>query len=491
MPLITSKDGLKSFLMNSRLLTPADWDKVAADVASQQDVEGVVKVLERRQFLTQFQAGRILKGETEGLVLGRYKLQYRNASGGFARVFRAVSIGDNKVVALKLLRDRWADDPRTVASFVREAQICQQFVHPNVVPIYEIGNEGRFHYFSMEFVEGGNLRDFMKIRKTLSPQEATRCMLQVFQGLEYALSKGVTHRDLKLTNVLMSSNGVAKLVDFGLAGADTPDKAGTSEDNQRALEYSVLERGTNAPRNDPRSDIFFAGSIYYELLTGEGPWSRSTDRDERQQLNRYTKIQPLRNVLPNLNSSIVAACNRMMEVSPSARYQSPTEAIHDLRRIMVAIGDSAQGPTAGDQKKTMDLGKIKPLTMEMKPEFRLIVVDSLEKRCRIVADYFEKHGFDLTFVASPQIALEKLKAEPPDGILFLADNDPESVLAMHKQIQAYARNQNVPCLAVFATDDERAVNEKVVPTRFFATIFQPATLRDIRTHFEEIGAATR
>jgi serine/threonine-protein kinase len=481
MPAIKSKDGLKSFLLTSRLLSQTDWAAVEREVAELQDVGVILQLLERRQLLTSLQTGRILKGETDGLVLGRYKLLYRNASGSFARVFRASTIDDNRIVALKLLRERWADDPGTVSSFEREARICHQFVHPNIVPIYDIGNEGRFHYFTMEFVEGGNLRDFMKIRRVLSAVEATRCIMQVCAGLEYALSKGVTHRDLKLTNVLMSSSGIAKLVDFGLAGAGSPGQAGTSDDVQRALEYASLERGTNAPRDDPRSDLFFAGAVYYELLAGTGPWQRTRDREERQLLSRYTNTRPLESVAPDLPQSVIKVCSRMMAVSPSSRYQTPTEVIRDLRAVLSELGGAVDTPPLSGQ----------PLTIEVKPDFRLLVVDSVKKRCAIVKDYFERYGFDLAFVKAPNAALDKLKSKPPDGILFLADNDPLSVLDIYPQVQAYARTQKVPCLAVFSSVDEDAVRKAIASTRFGATMFQPATLHDIRIHFEEIGAVTR
>jgi serine/threonine protein kinase len=323
---IKTKEGLKKFLLSTRLLSPSEWGQVEGDAVSGEGVVEILQFLERRQLLTPLQTGRILKGETDGLVLGNYKLLYRNASGSFARVFRAATLDNKQVVALKLLRERWADDPRAVASFQREARICQKFVHPYIVPILDVGSQGRFHFFTMEFVEGGNLRDFLKIRHSVSPLEATRCMHQIFLGLEYALTQGATHRDLKLTNVLMSSSGVAKLVDFGLAGAESPTQVGASDDVQRALEYSSLERGTNAPRNDPRSDIFFAGSIYYELLSGESPWPRTADREERLQLSRYANVRPLNQVCPGLPPVVVNICQRMMELSPSARYQSCTEA---------------------------------------------------------------------------------------------------------------------------------------------------------------------
>ncbi len=481
MPQIKSKDGLKSFLLTSRLLSPTQWNTVDGQVEDANTVESMLQLLERRLLLTPLQTGRILKGETEGLVLGKYKLLYRNASGSFARVFRAASLDDNRVVALKLLRERWADDPRTVASFEREAHICQRFSHPNIVPIYDIGNEGRFHYFTMEFVEGGNLRDFMKIRRKLSVPEATRCLLHICQGLEYALKMGASHRDLKLTNVLMSSTGVAKLVDFGLAGAASASQAGTSDDVQRALEYASLERGTNAPRNDPRSDLFFAGAIYYELLTGEGPWSRTKDRQEKLLLSRYSNTRPVEVLQTNLPRSVARICGRLLEVSPSARYQTATEVLLDLRAVMLELGQTVEDPP----------GEKRPITIELKPDFRMLVVDTIKKRCAKVKQYFVSKGFDVAFVQSPERALTILKSSPPDGILFLADRNTDEVLEVFPRVQAYARSQKVPCLAVFASEDSETVKKKVVSTRFGTTMFPPVTLRDIRMHFEDIGAVTR
>jgi len=481
MPQITSKDGLKSFLLTSRLLSPNEWNSVDSQLNDSNSVESLLQILERRQLLTPLQTGRILKGETEGLILGKYKLLYRNASGSFARVFRAASLDDNRVFALKLLRERWADDPRTVANFEREARISQKFVHPNIVPIFDIGNEGRFHYFTMEFVEGGNLRDFMKIRRVLSPVEATRCMLQICLGLEYALKMGATHRDIKLTNILMNSTGVAKLVDFGLAGAASPSQAGTSDDVQRALEYASLERGTNAPRNDPRSDLFFAGAVYYELLTGEGPWARTNDRHEKMLLSRYSNIRPVQSILPALPASIARICSRLLEVSPSSRYQTATEVLVDLRSVMAELGQTVDDPP----------GERPQLTIELKPDFRMLVVDTLKKRCAKLRQYFVSKGFDVAFIQSPEKALSILKDSPPDGILFLADRNTEEILEFYPSVQAHARSQKVPCLAVFAAEDAESVKKKIVSTRFGTTMFQPATLRDIRMHFEDIGALTR
>lgn len=482
MPSFTDKTDLRRFLLTSRLLTQSDWEQVEAELRNGHSVPEILQLLERRHLLTPLQSGRILKGDTEGLVLGRYKLLYRNASGSFARVFRAATIDGNQTVALKLLRDRWADDPKTVAGFRREAQICQRFIHPNIVPIYDIGSEGRFHYFTMEFVEGGNLRDFLKIRRVVGPAEASRCVLQICSALEYALKMGATHRDLKLTNVLMSSSGTAKLVDFGLAGAESPGQAGTSDEVQRALEYATLERGTNAPREDPRSDIFFAGSIYYELLSGQSPWPRTRDREERRQLNRYTSTRPLHVVAPELPKSVCQVCARMMDVNPGSRYQSATEAIRELKRVLEELGEPYDDAPAASA----------PLQIEMRSDFRLMIVDSTRKRCAVMKQYFERHGFDVSLVSQLETALQRLqKNNPPDGILILADVNPDAVLDVFPQFQAYGRSRRIPCAAVFAQEDADRVQGRIVSTRFGTTMFQPVTLREIRRYFDEIGAVTR
>lgn len=477
----TSIEELRAYLITSQLIPHEKWKQVEGDLMGESDVASALSILERRQLLTSLQTTRILKGNTDGLVLGNYKLLYRNASGSFARVYRAATLDDSQVVAVKLLRDRWAADPEHVLGFHREARICQKFKHPNIVPILDVGSDGNFHYFTMEFVEGGNLRDFIRIRKSLSPAEAARCGYEICSGLEYALAMGVTHRDLKLTNVLMSTDRQARLVDFGLAGADSPTIAGTSDDVHRALEYASLERGTNAPNNDPRSDLFFTGAILYELLSGQSPWPRTRDREERKQLSRYTNTPPLSAIRPDMPSSITKVIDTLMQVSPNDRYQSPTETKAELKAVLEELGE---WNARDEDKVTIDVGE--------PAAFELLIVDSVRKRIKALTDYFRKHEIEASFVTSPAVAMERLRGnDPPDGVLILADNFTDQTISIYPQMQAYGRSLKVPCLAVFAEEDAARVNAAIRSTRFGATAFQPATLRTIRNHFEEFGAVTR
>lgn len=475
MPQPKSQEDLRRFLISSRLIKASEWNQAARAWEPDTGVAEILEILERRQVLSNLQTGRILKGDTDGLVLGDYKLLYRNASGSFARVYRAAHVDTGQMVGLKLLRDRWAVDPQAVDGFHREAKICQRFKHPNIVPIYDVGSSGRFHFFTMEFVEGGNLRDFMKLRRKLTPAEACTAIYEICSGLNYALTLGATHRDLKLTNVLMSSDGVAKLVDFGLAGADTNSFNSAADDVHRALEYAALEKGTNAPDNDPRSDIFFAGAIFHELLSGEPAWKPTKDREERRQLSRYTNCTPIRNLVPDLPDQIVDVLERMLKVSPHDRYQAASEAMADLKQILISLGEW-NGPDEVD-----------PNAKTVVRDHTLLIVDCLKKRMSALKDYFTKHGLKTTFTTDPEAALTRLKSDnPPDGVLILADQNTDSTLDCFAQFQAYGRSRKVPCLAVFPAEMEDDVNQKIRSSKFGATKFQPATLREIREHFMDL-----
>ena len=260
------------------------------------------------------------------------------------------------MVGLKVLRQRWAVNPRIVRLFRREADLGKKLIHEKIVPIYDVASQGESHYFTMEFVEGGNLRDFLNIRKKLSPIEATRCLIDLADGLDYAACMGVTHRDLKLTNVLMSTKGVAKLVDFGLAGDEVMDSEAGGDSLQRALEYATLERGTNAPPNDPRSDLYFLGGIYYELLTGVPPYPRTHSREERKQFTRYSSIRPIRSVDPNVPKGVVEIVERLIKIHPEQRYQSAglvrTDALNVLAELEGRTRPRASGCRGTPQRQT-------------------------------------------------------------------------------------------------------------------------------------------
>ena len=279
------------------------------DVSLQDFSESLV----RRGLLTNFQVERLLKGEKNGFFYGDYKVLYFVGNGSFARVYRAVHTESGKVVALKVLRKRFSDNPLESARFMREGELGATLRHPNIVPIYEVHSQRRTFFLVMAFVEGQSLREFVKIRRQVEPLESTRIMAGIISGLAYAAEKGITHRDLKLSNVLISSDGQPQLVDFGLAAMDTTER-GESYTNARTIEYAGLEKVTGVRKDDSRSDIYFAGGIYYHMLCGKPPLSETRDRMQRMNMARFREIKPIRTLVPDLPPVVEAIVNKSMEL---------------------------------------------------------------------------------------------------------------------------------------------------------------------------------
>jgi eukaryotic-like serine/threonine-protein kinase len=434
----------------------------------------LLKCLENKGLLTSYQVSRIEKGEIDGLVLGRYKLMYRNASGSFARVYRACDLKTGRMMGLKVLRQRWSEDPKAVNEFRREAELGKSLQHDNIVPIYEVGQSNGQHYFSMEFVEGGNLRDFINIRKKLTPQEATKCILEMTEGLNYAFSRGSTHRDLKMTNVLMSSQGVAKLVDFGLAGV-AEDERNDSESSQRALEYATLEKNTGAPRDDPRSDLYFLGAIYYELLTGIPPLPRTKDRYERSQFSRYLQVRPVRSVEPTLPRSVASVVDRLMQLNPGQRYQSPQEVLRDLRGVVAELSQGGGVPASGDST----VSNSSRVSNSTEPLCTVMCIEDRHKQQDVLREYFSKHGYRVLVLSDLQRGLSRLKSCPPDCMVIMGDALGDQALRGFRDAQELRKNAPYGVILVLA-EQQSDWKKRLQEDDRCRVLVQPITLRELR-----------
>ena len=236
------------------------------------DPEVLLKTLENKGIVTPLQSSRIRKGEFANSTVGGYRLLYKIASGSFGRVYRAEEPQTGRVVAVKVLRRRWSEDEHIIDLFEREGKLGLKLHHPNIVEVLAVGQDpiSKNYYIVMEFVEGANLRDLLQIQQKLDPAEAMRIIEDAVHGIAHAYANGVTHRDMKLTNVLISTQRQVKLVDFGLAGIfvrkglemESIDKV------DRTVEYAGLEKATGVKPGDVRSDIYFLGCVLYEILTG-------------------------------------------------------------------------------------------------------------------------------------------------------------------------------------------------------------------------------
>ena len=456
------------------LITPAQLTECQAAVGSRTDSSALLEMLQRRQYLTSYQVSRIEKGETAGLVLGNCRVLYRVGSGTFARVFRAQNGETGATVALKVLRERWNEVPNIVAGFRREAQVCRRFNHRNIVRIHEVSEDKGFHFLTMEFVEGGTLRDILKIRKLMEPVNATRCLLDICNGLEYALEQGTTHRDIRTTNVLMSSDGVAKLVDFGLAGADSQTAGIEGSVTGQALEYSALERGTNATACDPRTDLFFAGAVYYELLTGRPPWPHTRDRAERKRLARYSSMMPVGRVDSQLPDFVTRIADRLLQFSPNERYQNVTEVITDLQRALASL-DSAVSveETLRDTHQSDEPSQAVGNT--------ILFVESRDEQRDIVKRYFAEQGFRVLLVSYPENAMKRINsAAKPDCVVFMAESIGNDAAELFQRALDAARPWDIPCLLIVSREQARDWLNRLAAFDPKIVLTQPVTLKRLR-----------
>jgi serine/threonine protein kinase len=301
----------------------------------------IMKLLEQEK-LTNWQISRLTDGHRRGYFYGEWKVLYLIGAGTFARVYRAVHRRSGEVKAVKVLRQRYSTDNDTREQFLREARMVMKLRHPNIVPIYEVEEDKNRIYMVMDFVEGQNLREYVKAHQGLPYMTALNIIRDIAAGLKYAAEHNITHRDMKLSNVLLSSKGQAKLVDFGLATV-----SGTGDDEKggpRSIDYAGLERITGVRRNDKRSDLFFVGCMLYHLVSGVPPLEETRERMKRLSAGRYQDIRPITSLIPDLPHRIVILINHMMEIDASKRVQTPALMLQEIESVIKAI-------KGGDTKK--------------------------------------------------------------------------------------------------------------------------------------------
>ena len=183
-----------------RLVDPQQVQDVWSEVGRSATPDELLQALVRRNLLTNWQVERVKKDYSVGFHYGDYTLLYMAGSGTFARVYRAIHKTTGEIVAVKVLRTRHADSDDVIEHFVREGQVGKKLRHPNIVAIYDYGKEAHTYYIVMEFVEGNNLKEFVRIRKRLDPLEATHVLMEIVSAIKYANQQGYSHRDMKMTS---------------------------------------------------------------------------------------------------------------------------------------------------------------------------------------------------------------------------------------------------------------------------------------------------
>ena len=389
------------------LIDRRQFETVLSAVGTDFGVAEVQRELLGRGFLTNYQFDRLARGEKAGFFYGDYKVLYLVGTGSFARVYRASHRETDQVVALKVLRSRYSESPVQTEQFLREGRMGAELRHPNIVPIFEVFSKKKLHFLVMEFVEGQNLRDFVQVRRKLSVPDAVSITTDITAGLAYAAEKGITHRDMKLSNALIASNGRAQIVDFGLAAATVADDSGDDLTNPRTIDYAGLEKATGCRKDDPRSDIFFNGCMFYQMLCGESPIPFG-DRMARMNNSRFSNIKPIMEVDASIPGVIAKVVSRAIKLAVDERYQTQREMLTDLKMIGQLI-----------RQGKLDKADASIVTPTGPPK-NVMIVESSQEMQDVFRARFKKEGWRALVMRNPSLAQRRFDGDPDvaDVVIF-------------------------------------------------------------------------
>ena len=266
------------------------------------------------------------------LLAGRYELIEKIGEGGMAVVYKGKDRLLNRYVAIKILRPEYTKDEQFIESFRRESQAAAGLSHPNIVGVYDVGKEGNIHFIVMELIDGKTLSEVIKEKGRLEYKEAINITLQVASALSLAHKNQIIHRDIKPHNILITSTGVAKLADFGIAkAASAATIAGGSNKIMGSVHYFSPEQARGA-YVDERSDIYSLGIVLFEMLTGKVPFDG--DNPVSIALMHINDPMPsLTKEVPGVPPQLEKIVNKATEKYQSNRYRNVDEMISDLEDI--------------------------------------------------------------------------------------------------------------------------------------------------------------
>ena len=269
-------------------------------------------------------------------------------------------------VALKVLREKYAEDEEFVGRFRREARSAASLNHPNIVSVYDRGrSEDGMYYIAMEYVPGGTLKDRVLGDGPLNPKAAIELGSQIARALGYAHEHGVIHRDVKPQNVLMTGTGYAKVADFGIAKAATATTTTSSSGLVLGTAgYISPEQATGKPV-DPRSDLYSLGVVLYEMLTGTLPHHGEDPANASFKRGGDEAPPSPREANPDVPEPLDALTAKLLAEDPEDRYPSAIELADDLEQIRLGLS-----PLAAGTKKTKKAAASLPSTVEKRAKWR-------------------------------------------------------------------------------------------------------------------------
>ncbi len=269
-----------------------------------------------------------------GMMIGeRYEVLEKIGTGGMSDVYKAKCHKLNRFVAIKVLKPEFSENENFVSKFRSEAQSAAGLMHPNIVNVYDVGDENGIHYIVMELVEGITLKKYIEKKAGLNYREAVSIAIQVSQGIAAAHNNNIIHRDIKPQNIIISKEGKVKVTDFGIAKAVTSNTNTIASNVMGSVHYTSPEQARGG-YSDVKSDIYSLGITLYEMLTGRVPFNGETTVAIAIKHIQEPMPDPVL-IAPDVPIGVSGIVLKCCEKSPDKRYQNMNEVINDLKQALI------------------------------------------------------------------------------------------------------------------------------------------------------------
>lgn len=266
------------------------------------------------------------------MIVDRYEILEKIGTGGMSDVYKAKDHKLNRFVAVKVLKQEFSENANFVSKFRIEAQAAAGLMHPNIVNVYDVGEESENHYIVMELVEGITLKKYIEKKARLSVKEAVSIAIQVSMGIEAAHNNHIIHRDIKPQNIIISKEGKVKVTDFGIAKAATSNTI--TSNVMGSVHYTSPEQARGG-YSDEKSDIYSLGVTMFEMLTGRVPFNGETTVAIAIKHIQEEFPSP-REYVPEIPICVEQIVLKCCQKSPDRRYQSMAELIADLKQSLIS-----------------------------------------------------------------------------------------------------------------------------------------------------------
>ena len=263
---------------------------------------------------------------------GRYEVQEIIGVGGMSVVYKAYDNVDDRIVAVKILKDEFLQNDDFVRRFKNESKAIAVMSHPNIVKVYDVSFGEKLQYIVMEYVDGITLKEYIQKQGAITWNDALYFTTQILRALQHAHDKGIVHRDIKPQNIMLLADGHIKVTDFGIARFSRSETKTLTENAIGSVHYISPEQA-KGEFTDERADIYSLGVVLYEMLAGRVPFDADSAVSVAL-MQVQADAKRLIDINPDIPRGVEQICAHAMEKNPANRYQSATEMLFDVEEVI-------------------------------------------------------------------------------------------------------------------------------------------------------------